>query len=90
MSAPELRIRRGSSSGRGRRGPGAVWGGPGEQDERSHAGLWIWRDGTIAWGGGPKAAGRTGFLLKYPREGDPEFAVRDARENVLWSMPEGD
>ncbi len=64
-----------------------LWGGPGAQNEQSHAGFWIWKDGTITWGGGLKSAGRTGFLLKYDPDGKADFHVRDAAESTLWQMP---
>lgn len=65
-----------------------IWGGPGKQNEKSHAGYWIWDDGTIAWGGGQRSAGRTGFLLKQSRDGRTEFKVRDHQEALLWEMPQ--
>lgn len=64
-----------------------LWGGPGAQGETSHAGLYIWQDGTIAFGGGLRSAGRTGFILKYPREADPSLEVRDRDEHVIWRLP---
>lgn len=64
-----------------------LWGGPGDQNEMSHAGWWIWQDGTIAWGGGLRSAGRTGFLLKYSRDGSSTFEMRDADEKPVWSVP---
>ncbi len=64
-----------------------LWGGPGAQNETSHTGWWIWEDGTIAWGGGLRSEGRTGFLLKYGRDGKSGFEMRDADEQSVWSLP---
>lgn len=64
-----------------------MWGGPGAHGQQSHAGFWVWDDGTIAWGGGQRSAGRTGFILKQSRDGEAEFKVRDHKEVLLWEMP---
>jgi hypothetical protein len=64
------------------------WGGPVVDGEKSHAGWWIWEDGTIAWGGGLRSAGRNGFILKYARDGTSLFELRDADEKPVWKLPD--
>jgi len=64
-----------------------MWGGPGAQNETSHAAFCIWHDGTISFGGGLRSAGRTGFHIKYPRDGAPTFEFRDREEALLWHLP---
>lgn len=65
-----------------------IWGGPGKQNAQSYAGLSIWEDGTIAWGGGHRSAGYGGFGIKHRRDGVFDFVVRDHEERLLWEMPQ--
>jgi hypothetical protein len=62
-----------------------MWGGPVVDAERSQAGFWTWKDGTIAWGGGPRSAGPAAFHLQMAPNGGVGFTLRDASGATVWS-----
>jgi hypothetical protein len=63
-----------------------LWGGPVVDAEQSHAGFWIWKDGTIAWGGGPRSAD-SAFHLRMAPNGSVGFTLRDASGAAVLSVP---
>ena len=67
-----------------------IWGGPGKRNETSHAALCIWEDGTISFGGGLRSAGLAGFHLRYDPDGTSHFEFRDAAEQKVWELPQGE
>lgn len=63
-----------------------IWG-QGEVNTTSHAGLWVWRDQTIAFGAGLASQSHGSFNLKTSPNGETTFTLRNAANGVTFKAP---